>query len=275
MATSLAAQPQNQSPPPLQNADDPIVPDSAFEEALPPLDPALSEPLEPIDPAAPPFPPVPGPVEDAPLGDPALSEPLPPLSTFDVRPAEEAELTEAEEAALLGEGAQVALLQVLGAQPAQRRFGLLGIRHQGALVDPTVYQAYRRELQNPAQNVYVVLRHLHAGMMSSENGQHADASTGAVATADARRRSAVLRGALRVTEESLAIAAAAPGAEVIATDTNRARLSQLAPRAERAGASIAIRLLDGGRELGKGLEPGERELPVELEQPDTRRGQRP
>ena len=100
MATSLAAQPQNQSPPSLQNADDPIVPDSAFEEALPPLDPALSEPLEPIDPAAPPFPPVPGPVEEVPLGDPALAEPLPPLSTFDVRPVEEAVLTEAEEAAL-------------------------------------------------------------------------------------------------------------------------------------------------------------------------------
>ena len=29
---------------------------------------------------APPFPPVPGPVEDTPLGDPALTEPLPPLS---------------------------------------------------------------------------------------------------------------------------------------------------------------------------------------------------
>ena len=103
MATSLAAQPQDQAPPPLQNADDPIVPDSAFEEALPPLDPALNaplEPLEPIDPAAPPFPPVPGPVEDAPLGDPALAEPLPPLSSFDVQPVEEAALTEEEEAAL-------------------------------------------------------------------------------------------------------------------------------------------------------------------------------
>ena len=48
--------------------------------------------------------------------------------------------------------------------------------------------------------------------------------------------------------KSLAVAAAAPGAEVIATDTNRARLAQLPPRAERAGASIAVRLLDGGRE---------------------------
>ena len=41
-------------------------------------------------PNAPPFPPVPGPVEDAPLGDPALTEPLPPLSTFDVQPVAEA-----------------------------------------------------------------------------------------------------------------------------------------------------------------------------------------
>jgi translocation and assembly module TamA len=100
MATPLAAQPPIQTSPPLQDADDPIVPDSAFEEALPSLDPALTEPLEPIDPNASPFPPVPGPVEDVPLGDPELSAPLPPLATFDVRPVEEAALTEEEEQAL-------------------------------------------------------------------------------------------------------------------------------------------------------------------------------
>jgi translocation and assembly module TamA len=89
---ALAQQP----PPPDQSAqptDEPIVPDSEFEEALPPLDPELERPLEPIetiDPAAPPFPPVPGPVEDVPLGDPALTEPLPPL-TADIVPAEVAE----------------------------------------------------------------------------------------------------------------------------------------------------------------------------------------
>jgi translocation and assembly module TamA len=65
----------------------PIVPDSPFEQALPPLDPALNQPLEPIDPNASPFPPVPGPVEDRPLGDAALTEPLPPISSFDVQPA--------------------------------------------------------------------------------------------------------------------------------------------------------------------------------------------
>ena len=36
--------------------------------------------------------------------------------------------------------------------------------------------------------------------------------------------------------KALALAAAAPGAQILATDTNRARLSKLAPRAERAGA---------------------------------------
>ena len=83
-------------PPPDRSAPptgEPIVPDSEFEEALPPLDPELERPLEPIeaiDPAAPPFPPVPGPVEDVPLGDPALAEPLPPL-TADIVPAEVAE----------------------------------------------------------------------------------------------------------------------------------------------------------------------------------------
>jgi translocation and assembly module TamA len=90
-ARSPGAQPQS---------GEPIVPDSQFEQALPPLDPALNQPLEPIDANPPattpstttttptsPFPPVPGPVENAPLGDAALSEPLPPISTFDVQPA--------------------------------------------------------------------------------------------------------------------------------------------------------------------------------------------
>ena len=82
LATPLAAHAQVPDPPERLDPDaypplaDPIVPESEFEEALPPLDPALYEPLEPlepVDPAAPPFPPVPGPVEDAPLGDPALA----------------------------------------------------------------------------------------------------------------------------------------------------------------------------------------------------------
>ena len=84
-----ARPPDSQSPaqPPAQPQDHtPIVPDSQFEQALPPLDPALSQPLEPIDPNAPPFPPVPGPVENPPAGDAALGEPLPPLSSFDVQP---------------------------------------------------------------------------------------------------------------------------------------------------------------------------------------------
>lgn len=48
--------------------------------------------------------------------------------------------------------------------------------------------------------------------------------------------------------KSLALAAAAPEAEIIASDTSRARLVQMPPRAERAGAHIEARLLDGGRE---------------------------
>jgi 16S rRNA (cytosine967-C5)-methyltransferase len=51
--------------------------------------------------------------------------------------------------------------------------------------------------------------------------------------------------------KSLALAAAAPGAEIIATDTNRSRLAQLAPRAQRAGAAIVTRLIDGGREVSQ------------------------
>lgn len=48
--------------------------------------------------------------------------------------------------------------------------------------------------------------------------------------------------------KALALAAAAPGARIVASDTVRSRLAQLAPRAARAGADIRTRLLDGGRE---------------------------
>jgi 16S rRNA (cytosine967-C5)-methyltransferase len=44
--------------------------------------------------------------------------------------------------------------------------------------------------------------------------------------------------------KSLALASAAPGAIILATDSNRARLAKLAPRAERAGAKIETRLLN-------------------------------
>ena len=49
--------------------------------------------------------------------------------------------------------------------------------------------------------------------------------------------------------KALALAAAAPGAMILATDTNRARLSKLAPRAARAGAMIGTRLLNSPGEL--------------------------
>ena len=51
--------------------------------------------------------------------------------------------------------------------------------------------------------------------------------------------------------KALALAAAAPGASILATDTNRARLAKLPPRAERAGARFELRLLDGGREAAQ------------------------
>ncbi len=49
--------------------------------------------------------------------------------------------------------------------------------------------------------------------------------------------------------KSLALAAAAPEASILATDSNRARLSKLAPRAARAGARIETLLLDPPKEL--------------------------
>jgi 16S rRNA (cytosine967-C5)-methyltransferase len=49
--------------------------------------------------------------------------------------------------------------------------------------------------------------------------------------------------------KALALAAAAPNAHVLGTDSNRARLSKLPPRAERAGANVETRLLNPPNEL--------------------------
>src|SRR5690348_10203507 len=49
--------------------------------------------------------------------------------------------------------------------------------------------------------------------------------------------------------KSLALAAAAPRATILATDSNRARLSKLAPRAQRAAVATEARLLNPPREL--------------------------
>lgn len=51
--------------------------------------------------------------------------------------------------------------------------------------------------------------------------------------------------------KSLALAAAAPEAQILATDSNRARLSKLPARAERAGAAIETRLLNPPNELAE------------------------
>ena len=51
--------------------------------------------------------------------------------------------------------------------------------------------------------------------------------------------------------KALALAAAAPAARILATDSNRSRLSKLAPRAERAGAAIETRLLNPPNELAE------------------------
>lgn len=51
--------------------------------------------------------------------------------------------------------------------------------------------------------------------------------------------------------KSLALAAAAPQATILATDSNRARLSKLSPRADRAGAVIDTQLLSPPNELSE------------------------
>jgi 16S rRNA (cytosine967-C5)-methyltransferase len=49
--------------------------------------------------------------------------------------------------------------------------------------------------------------------------------------------------------KALALAAAAPNSTILATDSNRGRLSKLQPRAERAGAKIETRLLNSPNEI--------------------------
>ena len=51
--------------------------------------------------------------------------------------------------------------------------------------------------------------------------------------------------------KALGLAAAAPEAQILANDSNRARLSKLGPRAERAGATIETRLLSPPNELAQ------------------------
>jgi 16S rRNA (cytosine967-C5)-methyltransferase len=51
--------------------------------------------------------------------------------------------------------------------------------------------------------------------------------------------------------KSLALAAAAPRTHILATDTNRTRLSRLPERAARAGAKIETRLLNSPNELAE------------------------
>ncbi|HEU0309941.1 MAG TPA: RsmB/NOP family class I SAM-dependent RNA methyltransferase [Sphingomicrobium sp.] len=68
---------------------------------------------------------------------------------------------------------------------------------------------------------------------------------------EARRGMKILDLCAGAGGKSLALAAAAPGAEIIASDTNRLRLAQLSPRAERAGVQIASRLIDAGKEVGQ------------------------
>jgi 16S rRNA (cytosine967-C5)-methyltransferase len=49
--------------------------------------------------------------------------------------------------------------------------------------------------------------------------------------------------------KTLALAAAAPAASILAADANRSRLSKLGPRAQRAGVAIETRLIDPQKEL--------------------------
>lgn len=66
---------------------------------------------------------------------------------------------------------------------------------------------------------------------------------------DARNGEAIVDLCAGAGGKSLALAAVAPGAKILATDSNRSRLSNLAPRAQKAGAAIETRLLNPCKEL--------------------------
>ena len=88
LATAAAAQTRAPPPSPPPPAGEPIVSDSQFEEALPPLDAELGKPLDPledfqVDDVAP-ITPDGEIIPDAPIQDPELTRPLRPISEFDV-----------------------------------------------------------------------------------------------------------------------------------------------------------------------------------------------
>ena len=88
LAAASAAFAQAAPEPELPAPGEPIVPDSQFEEEVPPLDPDMTRPLQPIeefdvDPA-PPVTPDGELIPDAPITDPELTRPLTPISSFDV-----------------------------------------------------------------------------------------------------------------------------------------------------------------------------------------------
>ena len=93
LAFSAAAQtPAQTKPPSVPLPGEPIVPDSQFEEELPPLDPELGKPLDPLEDFevddTPPVTPQGEIIPDAPITDPELTRPLTPISEFDVRTPE-------------------------------------------------------------------------------------------------------------------------------------------------------------------------------------------
>jgi translocation and assembly module TamA len=87
LAAASAAAAQTPPAPPAPGAE--IVPDSQFEEELPPLDPDINRPLEPLEDFAvddlPPATPQGEIIPDAPVADPELTRPLTPITEFDVR----------------------------------------------------------------------------------------------------------------------------------------------------------------------------------------------
>ncbi|MEN2792056.1 BamA/TamA family outer membrane protein [Sphingomonas oligophenolica] len=124
--------------------DDSIIPDSQFQQALPPIDPALTQALAPIEsidaiPAPPPpLPatrtsaagaPTPASAATAPAAiDPALTQPLPPLAGFDVEPPAATQAEVADTVPEVRYSVQIDGLQAVG---LEGRFRALSDLEQG------------------------------------------------------------------------------------------------------------------------------------------------
>lgn len=264
IAAPLPALGQSQRPAATQPVppSGPIIPDSQFEEEVPPLDPELTQPLEPLTPIVPPdgnpvtptrpFPPDPGPVEDAPLGDPELAQPLPPLDTFEIAPVASAEA--APQGEELPPVRYVLLIEGLAGTDLETRFrGLSALEDaRGEAVNGAMIEARAREDET------LMVRLLH-----SEGYYDGTASTAIVPAAGPDGRVAITISVApgeRYNFGEISIAGAEGDAATLAREALLLKPNDpiIAATVEAAEANVLLRLPQSGYPFAQlGADPGE------------------